>query len=372
MARTAENECLSLRDTVLRWCDPVLVDAVKNAEAPFTEDQILAACPCSLGGGAPAVPDPPDLDSDAVARVQVGFSRPWNNLIADLRRRIMISRIVLTGIEASDPEAIRVTIPPSYVSQYEFDLVGSTIVWSRGKWLSVTASLTTEAAAIEDCAKAPLPLKQAMLTWCDDLLVDRYETADLARQLAQDIRQGFRFPARERRYAGVSTFDLHLVEPWAERLEGAKTAVQTDFAARIACREIELTGLQTEPALAADSTSLSPAWAGRMKFNWQNGMVQVGGVRFVEVSGIRKTTPNAPETDFGGQPERGGRPGFPMNEMVEIARQLDSRESTNKGAASALLNEFKTQFPDRQAPSHRTVVDHVAEIYRKAALKARA
>ena len=291
--------------------------------------------------------------------------------MADLRARVMMSRITLTGVPATDPQATPACIPPSYVDQYDFDFSANTVFWFRGKWLAVTAALTTEAVALDGAGEAPLALKQAMLTWCDDVLVDRYETADTARRLAQDIRQGFRHPAHERRYAGASTFDLHLVEPWAERLEPARVALQADFAARIASGEIELIGLQTEPALAADRTSLSPAWAGRMRFDWRNGTVQVGEVRFVEVSGVRRTTPTAPETEAGSQPQQGGRPGFPMEEMVEIARRRGSRESTNKGAASALLDEFKAQFPQRRAPSHRTVVDHVTEIYRRAALKAR-
>lgn len=141
-----------------------------------------------------------------------------------------------------------------------------------------------------------------MLTWCDDVLVDRYETADTARRLVQDIGQGFRHPAHERRYAGASTFDLHLVEPWAERLEPARTALQTDFAARIASGGIELIGLQTEPALAADRTSLSPAWAERIRFDWRNETVRVEGVQFVDVSGVRRTAPTGPETKSGDQP----------------------------------------------------------------------
>jgi hypothetical protein len=356
---------------VLRWCEPALVDAVRAAEVPFTEDQVVAACPCSLSGAAPAAPARMDFDPDATTHIQAGLRMPWSNLMADLRARVMMSRITLTGVPATDPQAVPASIPPSYANQYEFDFSSNTVTWFRGKWLAVTAALTTEAVALGEAGETPLPLKQAMLTWCDDVLVDRYETADTARQLAQDIRQGFRHPAHERRYAGASTFDLHLIEPWAERLEPARVALQTDFAARIASGEIELTGSQTEPALAADRTSLSPAWAGRMKFDWRNGTVQVGGVRFVDVSGVRRATPTAPETGSGGESRRGGRPSFPMEEMVEIARRRGSRESTNKGAASALLDEFKVQFPQRRAPSHRTVVDHVAEIYRGAALKAR-
>ena len=288
--------------------------------------------------------------------------------MADLRARVMMSRVTLTGVPATDPQAVSADIPPSYANQYEFDFSADTVTGFRGKWLAVTAALTTEAVALDGADGAPLPLKRAMLTWCDDVLVDRYETADTARQLAQDIRQGFRDPAQERRYAGVSTFDLHLIGPWAARLESARIALQTDFAARIASGEIKLTGLQTEPALAADRTSLSSAWAGRLKFDWRNGTVQVGGVRFVDVSGVRRTTPTAPATEPRATPRRRGRPGFPMDEMVAIARQrLRIRESNIAREAELLLKEYGARHAEAKPPKVRTIEDHVTKIYAAAA-----
>lgn len=368
MVRTAKNERLSLRDMVLRWCEPALVDAVRAAEVPFTEDQVIAACPCSLGGAAPAAPAPLDFDPDGVDRIQASLRMPWGNLMADLRARVMMSRVTLTGVPATDQQAVPACIPPSYVNRYDFDFSANTVTWFRGKWLAVTAALTTEAVALGDAGEAPLPLKQALLTWCDDVLVDRYETADTARQLAQDIRQGFRHPAQERRYAGASTFDLHLIEPWAERLEPARMALQTDFAARIASGEIELTGLQTEPALAADRTSLSPAWAERMRFDWRKQTVRIKGVQFVDVFGVRRTAPTGPETKSGGQPRRRGRPNFPMEEMVAIARErMRIRESNVAREAELLLKEYRARHADAKPPAVRTIEDHVTKIYAAAA-----
>jgi hypothetical protein len=54
---------------VLRWCEPALVDAVRAAEVPFTDDQVVAACPCSLGGAAPAAPAPLAIDPKAITRI---------------------------------------------------------------------------------------------------------------------------------------------------------------------------------------------------------------------------------------------------------------------------------------------------------------
>ncbi len=364
----AKNERLSLRDMVLRWCDPVLVDAVRAAEAPFTEDQVIAACPCSLGGAAPAVPDPPDLDFDAIARIQAGFGPPWNNLVADLRSRIMISRIALTGIDASDPEAMPVSIPPSLANQYGFDFGASTVVWSRGKWFSVTAVLTTEAAAIDDGVEAPLPLEQAMLTWCNDVLVDRYETAAIADHLAQDIRQGRWRPGQERRNAGISTFDLHLVDPWAGRLQSAKAAVQTDFSARIASGDVELSGLQTEPAFAAERAPLSAAWAKRMQFDWKRQAVRIESALFVDVLGITKAAVRVAQAQCAGQSRRRGRPSYPLEQLAAIARDRGAKRApTKEREADILLEEFRRWYPAARPPKARTIQDHVEEIYATAA-----
>lgn len=359
---------------LMRWCDPVLVAAVRAAEATFTEDQVIATVPCSLGGAAPAVPDPPDLDFNAKARIKAGLGPSWYNLLDDLRSRIMISRIELAGIPASDPRAIPVNIPPSYVNCYEFDFRTDTVSSPVGVWSSVTATLTTEACATDDDTEGPLPLTRAMLTYCDDALVDHYETADMADRLAAEIRADRLHPDRWRRYAGVSMFDIDRVErPWKARLEPAKEQLLADFRARIASSAIELTGLQIEPLLAGERRPLSAAWAERMHFDLHQQSVRVEGYVFVDV--VAKAMP--PRLGVPGEVASGktkasrGRPRFPMAKMIAIARDdPDLNKGPKKRRANYLVSEFTRLHPSSDRPAYRTILDHANKIYAAAATDA--
>lgn len=370
MARTARNEQLSLRDMLLRWCDPTLVEAVQVVEAQFTEDQVKAVCPCSLGGAAPGELNSADLDPDAIARIQPAFAMVWHNLNADLRSRIMISRIELRGIPPqASAGAAPEPVPPSYVNQYDFDFTTNSILWPRGGWRAVTASLCTEAANLDEIGSEPLPLSQAMLTWCDDALVDRYETALMADRLAAEIRAGRLHPDRERRYAGVSIFDIDRVErPWRTRLKQAVKELHADFRARLASGVIELHGLQTEPVLAAERRRLSVAWAERMRFDWKRQSIEIENALFVDVFGVAKMAAAGADVQVVTPPRRRGRPKFPLNDFVAIVRDRGTRRAaTNEREADILLAEFRRIHPLAKPPTARTIQVHVDEIYAAAA-----
>ncbi len=151
---------------------------------------------------------------------------------------------------------------------------------------------------------------------------------------------------------------------------------------------ILLTGVQVLPELQVERTLIPGVWATAMEFAFAERTVTCFGHRWIAVTGSLcplevpeggaeascgaaeaavVTAPlEAGEATPAEPPARsGGRPGFPMQEMTEIARQR-VRDKTNKGTASVLLEEFVRRFPQRQPPSHRTVVDHVAEIYSEA------
>ncbi len=156
---------------------------------------------------------------------------------------------------------------------------------------------------------------------------------------------------------------------------------------RIEIGVILLTGVQVRPELQTVRSPIPGAWATAMEFGFAERTVTCFGHRWIAVTGslcaleppgkaadasaqaveaaagmappeVQEAKPSAPDV------RSGGRPSFPMQEMIEIARQRGPREATNKGTATALLKEFVARFPQRQPPSHRTVVDHVADIYR--------
>ena len=366
MARTKKGERLSLRDTLLRWCDPALVQNIRAVEAEFSVDQIMAACPCNLEGTAPSVRDRAEVDPVEVERARQRFRQPWNSLVADLHSRIMASRIELAGVPTgSSPPAPAKRIPPSYAAKYDFDFILNTVRWHHGGWTDVTASLSTEAAHLDDDASQPFPLKAALLTWSDELLVDPFETAQMVCQLANEVRRG-RLPAsRERLYAGVSVYDIEPFEPqWRGRLEPARTELIADFRARISRGEIQLTGLQTEPVLALEPGPLSPAWAERMQFDWQRQTTRVEGALFVDVVAVVREARLPVKSKAINQPARRGRPSFPMEKLIAIAcDRQDVRISNRKREADALLAEFQRRHPSVKPPAVRTIEDHEAEIY---------
>ena len=364
MARTRKGERLSLRDMLVRWCAPTLVAAVRTAEAKFTDDQIRAACPCSLGGAAPAVRNQNELNPKTLDWVQQCLRVPWNDLVADLRSRIMASRIELTGVPAGSGEGTKPQrIPPSYVEAYAFDFVSNAVLWHQGGWGAVTASLNTEAADLEHEPDRPLPLRTAMLSLCDEALVDRYETAKMATDIVRAVRQGSLPSDRRRLCARNSETERGILEyPWMAQLAPARAELLADFRTRIATGEVELVGLQTAPVLAAEPARLSPAWAMRMQFDWRQQTVSVERALFVDVVGTVKQRTATPRTS--NQPPKRGRPSFPMDELVAIAcTRLGTRAASRKGEADALLAEFQRRHPSTKPPTVRTIEDHVARIY---------
>jgi hypothetical protein len=155
---------------------------------------------------------------------------------------------------------------------------------------------------------------------------------------------------------------------------------------RIEIGVILLTGVQVRPELQTVRSPIPGAWATAMEFDFAGRTVACFGHRWIAVTGslcaldapekVAEASYGAADAAVGTAPSEareatpaepparsGGRPGFPMQEMVEIARQRGAREATNKATATALLRVFVERFPQRQPPSHRTVVDHVAEIY---------
>lgn len=185
-----------------------------------------------------------------------------------------------------------------------------------------------------------------------------------------------------------------LIEVARTQVRLAQDAFLHEVRWRIEIGVILLTGVQVLPELQTVRSPILGSWATAMEFDFRQRTVACFGHRWIAVTGSRcafeasgepaaisaegaeATADAAPsELPRATPPEPPavscGRPGFPMDEMVEIARRRGSREATNKGAATALLDEFAARFPGRQPPSYRTVVDHVADIYREAALEAR-
>lgn len=193
----------------------------------------------------------------------------------------------------------------------------------------------------------PLPLREACLAWCDSALVAAAmqalaEAAPPRPRLPQawqgpghDHRNRLWMQAAKERW-GAKDMDLR------QRRAEAERALTEDFRARIAAGEIVLTGLRTAPALDREPSTIAPAWALRLRFDWRRSAVSIGTTRYEDVSGARPIPgqgsaapkPEAPATaeadpaptdvdadpavgDVEGPRARGGRP--PSDELIEGA-----------------------------------------------------
>ncbi len=212
-----------------------------------------------------------------------------------------------------------------------------------------------------------LPLPDAILEWCDpDLLA--------AMRKAEAHLHGLF--GKTGPHVGIARTQVRLAQK--EFLDEVRWRLEIGV--------ILLTGVQVLPELQTERTPIPGVWATAMEFDFAGRTVACFGHRWIAVTGslcaldapekVAEASYGAAEAAVGTAPleareatpaeppaRSGGRPGFPMQEMVENARQRGARGATNKATATALLRAFVERFPQRQPPSHRTVVDHVAEIY---------
>jgi hypothetical protein len=159
------------------------------------------------------------------------------------------------------------------------------------------------------------------------------------------------------------------------RYDSALAALLDDLRRRLESGEILLRGVQTAPVRQAAPSSIPGSWAVDMVFGTKDSTIECGQYRWIAVRAARPDTAGSmirqPAAENKAEsPERtgsGGRPTFPIEDMVAIVREgRRKRLTNNKSEADALLAAFALAYPGVRAPAHRTVVDHVAEIYRTA------
>ena len=155
---------------------------------------------------------------------------------------------------------------------------------------------------------------------------------------------------------------------------------------------ILLTGIQVLPELRTERTAIPGVWATAMEFDFAERSVTCFGYRWIAVTGslcalempeksprlpvkrlrrprspLGRRRPKASEAPVAEPPARnGGRPGFPMEEMIEIARKRGAQREDEQRHWIGPVAGVRVRFPERQPPSHRTVVDTVADIYSEA------
>jgi hypothetical protein len=105
-----------------------------------------------------------------------------------------------------------------------------------------------------------------------------------------------------------------------------------------------------------------------MQFDWRAQRVRVEGAIFADVECVQAPPLPKPRPKPAVPKRPGGRPAFPMEEMVDIARsRLGTRLPNNQKEAEALLADFSRLHRPARPPGIRTVKDHLAAIYGAAA-----
>lgn len=111
---------LSLREAV-HWCKVELVEAVRRAEAYFTETDIWHKGWTCLGGARGLRVRSCDGYAEGMARSRV-LAKAWDDLLNDFRRRVQVSEIFLSGVRTRPTLQSCITpIPNVWAQGFEFD-----------------------------------------------------------------------------------------------------------------------------------------------------------------------------------------------------------------------------------------------------------
>lgn len=228
-------------------------------------------------------------------------------------------------------------------------------------------------------------LRDACLSWCDPALVAEMRAAyDVKMPKRPEFTTSDWAPGRYSDWddAGEDPYEKawrRAVRPIKQRRDTADYAVVTDFRNRLACGEIELRGLRTRPSLAAQIEIVPRIWAKLLQFRFDENAIRAQDAEYIDIRAYRvgATPANAlgqsdvcgiisvPPASCRAEPPRaGGRPAFPFNALVSIARELPrSERHINKVAAPALRAAFCDRFPHERCPAESMILRHVSRIY---------
>jgi hypothetical protein len=111
---------IPLRAALLRWSDPVLIEAVRQAEAPFASDRLMAHGCFDLGGGASRTSSDDDEDDDE--HVWRKLNAAWERLRQDFRDRIQRGEIHLQGVQtAPERQSHPAPLNGLWAAEFSFD-----------------------------------------------------------------------------------------------------------------------------------------------------------------------------------------------------------------------------------------------------------
>jgi hypothetical protein len=340
-----------------------------------------------------------------------------NKLVATLRAAIFHERIYLWGLSHSAPAGTAAELLPNvWAGDIRFQIAEGTMSRFGHQWRSVKATQTLPdgeslhargtllfegVASLHDIGaneQDGIPLLAAMKRWSPFHLVDAVKRTETRFDFGELQRAGSVILG-----GGSSTQPNWSPHPKWVAIRLAWEAVQQAFREIVERGSVVLHGVQTFPHAQQERIQLNCLLAADFHFDLVRGAITIGTparARFVSVVAVRpkqsfsqrplrveaavpgdleprshnQTTSNRKAYRTGHrEPIKSGRgrPSFPMAELCAIvAERLDQRLMPAKREADRLLNEFQRRYPERPAPAHRMVTDHVTRIYAAAAASA--
>jgi hypothetical protein len=175
-AGRADPNPITLRVALLRWSDPVLIEAVRQAEAPFASDSLMAHGRFDLGGGASRTSpdDDEDDDEDDAEHARRRLSAAWERLRQDFRDRIQRGEIHLQGVQtAPERQSHPAPLNGLWAAEFSFDFPAGRIVVGPThplRYAAVVASRTpfTSSDAVPQPSEAALSITPATVASLDD------------------------------------------------------------------------------------------------------------------------------------------------------------------------------------------------------------
>lgn len=221
---------------------------------------------------------------------------------------------------------------------------------------------------------APLPLRDAMLRWCDQSLVQSAIAADAEFKAA---------PPEPRGPSWFRGDSLEEVRAWRaapsprrnlkQRAELAWQALIDNFRTLVATEAVVLSGLQTKPSLAFVRSDVPPAWASQMRFSVDSSRVRIADLQFVDVMARQRT--NAQAAQQSESPRAG--PGasdtlYLEDELPSKPRAKPGRKSTADLIKQALLGRWAEVTAEAgRAATNRPNFARLAKSLRKQLMRQR-
>ncbi len=356
MSDDSLRRTLGLAQAILEWTDPLLLDALRAADALVGPEDLRRWGRDPLEGilDRRARPERGRVRSlTGPPEAVVALDRAWDAVVNALRLKIERGEICLSA-RMTRPE-MRMepeSIPSSWATELDFDVRGAAIFVRDETYVAVTAMKPIRAkrvaGASEDAGKLRdlrgdaehLSLLKAMTSWCDAKLVARIQDEE-RKLIAYELHQysmpklldesEWRQPSRNSLGATDYVF-----------LTAAWNNLTRDFRRRVESSELYLEGVLSGDDPAAQPETIPNFWAAQLKLDLHANAVARGQRTYLAVTVSKTPSPWAPveqkQSDAGATVSR-----QPITS--EVASHLTDDE------VFTLLNEYARRVVEEEGSS---------------------